>query len=155
APEAAMTPWRQTLGDILRRSAARDPRKTAVICGGLTWTFAEFDGICDRLAAGLAGIGVQSGDRVAILSRNSHAFAALRFALARLGAVLVPINFMLNAEEAAFILRHAGARFLAVGPDLVELGRQAASQKTMVERMIWIPGEDGGTPPVGGAPDGM
>src|SRR5438270_236321 len=88
APEAAMTPWRQTLGDILRRSAARDPRKTAVICGGLTWTFAEFDGICDRLAAGLAGIGVQSGDRVAILSRNSHAFAALRFSLARLGAVL-------------------------------------------------------------------
>ena len=50
---------------------------------------------------GLAGIGVRSGDRVAILSRNSHAFAALRFALARLGAVLVPINFMLTAEEIA------------------------------------------------------
>jgi len=144
-----MTPWRQTLGDILRRSAARDPRKTAVICGGLTWTFAEFDGICDRLAAGLAGIGVQSGDRVAILSRNSHAFAALRFSLARLGAVLVPINFMLNADEAAFILRHAGARLLAVGPDLVDAGKQAAARDTKVERLIWLPGEDGGTAPEG------
>ena len=122
-----MNPWRQTLGDILRRSAAREPRKTAIVCGATTWTFAEFDAICDRLVAGLAGIGVQSGDRVAILSRNSHAFAALRFALARLGAVLVPINFMLNADEASFILRHAGARLLAVGPDLVEAGKQHLS----------------------------
>jgi fatty-acyl-CoA synthase len=144
-----MNPWRQTLGDILRRTAAREPRKTAIVCGGTTWTFAEFDAICDRLAAGLAGIGVAAGDRVAILSRNSHAFAALRFALARLGAVLVPINFMLNADEASFILRHAGARLLAVGPDLVEAGKQAAARDTKVERLIWLPGEDGGTPPDG------
>ncbi|MFL5360101.1 MAG: AMP-binding protein, partial [Myxococcales bacterium] len=100
-------PFRQTLGDILRRSAAREPRKTAIVCGATTWTFSDLDALCDRLAAGLAGIGVRTGDRVAILSRNSHAFAALRFALARLGAVLVPINFMLNADEAGFILRHA------------------------------------------------
>ena len=141
--------WRQTLGDILHRSAARHPRKTAIVCGDVSWTFAELDGICDRLAAGLIGIGVRPGDRVAILSRNSHAFAALRFALARLGAVLVPINFMLNAEEAAFILRHAGARFLAVGPDLVELGTQAAGRDTKVERLIWLPGEERTAEPQG------
>ena len=45
--------------------------------------------------------GVESEDKVAILSRNSHAFAAVRFALARMGAVIVPINFMLNAQEIA------------------------------------------------------
>jgi fatty-acyl-CoA synthase len=53
----------------------------------------------------LAEQGVTKGSRVAILARNSHAFAAMRFALARLGAVLVPINFMLKAQEIAFILR--------------------------------------------------
>ena len=143
--------WRQTLGDILHRSAARTPRKTAIVCGSVSWTFAEFDAACDRVATGLAGMGVKTGDRFAILSRNSHAFAALRFALARLGAVLVPINFMLNAQEAGFILGHAGARFLAVGPDLVELGRQASSRDTKVERLIWLPGEDVTT----GAPEGM
>ncbi|MFL5292488.1 MAG: AMP-binding protein, partial [Myxococcales bacterium] len=142
-------PFRQTLGDILRRSAAREPRKTAIVCGATTWTFSDLDALCDRLAAGLAGIGVRTGDRVAILSRNSHAFAALRFALARLGAVLVPINFMLNADEAGFILRHAGARLLAVGPDLVEAGKQAAARDTKVESLIWLPGEDGGTAPAG------
>ncbi|MGC2779381.1 MAG: AMP-binding protein, partial [Bradyrhizobium sp.] len=101
---------RQTLGDLLRRSAARTPRKTAVICGDVSWTYAEFNDIADRLAAGLASQGVGRGERVAILARNSHAFAALRFALARLGAVLVPINFMLKPEEVAYILKHAGAR---------------------------------------------
>ena len=77
---------RQTLADLLRRSAARTPDKTAIICGETRWTYAEFDAIVNRLAAGLAGQGVGKGDRIAILARNSHAFAALRFAVARLGA---------------------------------------------------------------------
>ncbi len=133
---------RQTLGDLLHRTAARLPNKPAVICGNVQWSYAEFDRLCNRLANGLAGIGVQAGERVAILSRNSHAFAAMRFALARLGAVLVPINFMLNAKEAAYILRHAGARLLCVGPDMVELGQAAARLDTSVQRLVWLPGED-------------
>ncbi len=67
--------------------------------------------------------GVTKGTRVAILARNSHAFAALRFALARLGAVLVPINFMLKADEVAYILRHAGAEMLATDSGLAALAR--------------------------------
>jgi fatty-acyl-CoA synthase len=133
--------WRQTLGDLLRRTAARRPDKTALICGDVHWTFAELDRVCTRCAAGLRGLGIGAGDHVAILSRNSHAVAALRFALARLGAVLVPINFMLTASEIAYILRHADARLLAVGPDLVELGRRAAAD-TPVERLLWLPGEE-------------
>src|SRR5690606_27231248 len=93
--------------------------------------------------------GIGRGDRVAILSRNSHAFAAMRFALARLGAVLVPINFMLNADEVGFILRHSGARLLAVGADMLELARQAATRDTLVESLLWLPGEDPAEPPAG------
>jgi len=140
---------RHALGDVLRRTAGRLPEKTAIVCGDTSWTYAQFDRLCNRLANGLAGIGVKAGDRVAILSRNSHAFAAMRFALARLGAVLVPINFMLNAEEAAYILRHAGARLLCVGPDMVELGRAAAHLDTAVEQTVWLPGEDPSSPPEG------
>jgi fatty-acyl-CoA synthase len=140
---------RHTLGDALRRTAARLPGKTAIVCGEVQWTYAQFDALCNRLANGLAASGVRAGDRVAILSRNSHAFAAMRFALARLGAVLVPINFMLNAEEVAYVLRHAGARLLCTGPDMVELGRAAAALDTSVERMLWLPGEDPAEPPAG------
>ena len=92
---------RQTLADLLRRTAARSPDKPAIQCGDTAWTWREFDRVVARLAAGLHAEGVRSGDRVAVLARNSHGFAALRFALARLGAVLVPVNFMLNADEAA------------------------------------------------------
>ncbi|NKE64173.1 AMP-binding protein, partial [Lentzea sp. PSKA42] len=104
-----------SIGDLLRRSAKRYPNKTALICGEVGWTFAEMDAICNRLGRGLIGLGVAKGDRVAVLSRNSHGFAALRFAVARIGAILVPINFMLNPDEINFILANSGARLLAVG----------------------------------------
>lgn len=146
---AASAPWRHTLGDLLRRSAARQPDKLAVACGDTRWTYAEFDALCNRLAAGLAAEGVAKGDRVAILARNSHGFAAMRFALARLGAVLVPINFMLKADEAAYILRHAGARVLATDSGLAALARDAASRDTLVERFVWLPSEEPSTPEPG------
>ncbi len=110
-----------SIGDLLRRCAHRHPNKTAVICGDVGWTFAEMDATCNRLGRGLLGLGVGKGDRVAVLSRNSHAFAAVRFAVARIGAILVPINFMLNPDEINFILANSGAKLLAVGPDFVDL----------------------------------
>ena len=114
---------RQTLADLLHRSAARSA--------------AQARGAVRRHALDLRGVrrpvqprggrprrrGVAKGTRVAVLARNSHAFAALRFALARLGAVLVPINFMLKADEVAYILRHAGATLLATDSGLAELAR--------------------------------
>jgi len=133
---------RQTLGDVLRRTALRVPDKTAIVCGETRWTFAEFDALVSRLAAGLAQLGVNQGKRVAVLARNSHGFAALRFALARLGAVLVPINFMLKAEEVAYILRHAGACTLATDSDLAALARSAAALQTDVRDFIWLPSEE-------------
>lgn len=142
-----------TLGDLLRRTAARLPGKSAIRCGAVHWTYAEFDTLVNRLAQGLAqgraGAPVAVGDKVAVLSRNSHAFAALRFALARLGAVIVPINFMLNADEVAYILRHSQARLLAVGPDMVELGAQAAARDTAIAHTVWLEGEDPAEPAAG------
>src|SRR5262245_32476335 len=152
APRARMTSpavRRQTLADLLRRTAARLPDKPAIRCGDRAWTWAQFEDVVSRLAAGLHREGVARGDRVAVLARNSHGFAALRFALARLGAVLVPVNFMLNADEAAYILRHAGARLLAVDSGLAALGRDAASRDTRVERLLWLPSEQAGTPSEG------
>jgi fatty-acyl-CoA synthase len=141
-----------TLGDFLRRTAQRVPDKTAIVCGDVRWSYRAFDRIVNRLARGLVAEGIAAGDRVAILARNSHGFAALRFALARIGAVLVPINFMLNAEECAFILKSSGARALAMGPDFVTLGRAAivaaAANGMTIERMWWLPGEaPAGEPP--------
>ena len=88
---------RQTLADTLRRSAARVPDRLGLACGATRWTYRELHAVCERLAAGLAARGIGRGDKVAVLARNSHGFVALRYALMRLGAVMVPINFMLQA----------------------------------------------------------
>ena len=125
----------------MRRTRLRFPNKLAIRCGSIDWTYAEFDDVCNQLAAGLADRGIEIGDRVAVISRNSHAFAALRFAVARLGAVLVPVNFMLSADEARYILQHSGARMLCVDSGFAELGK-AASVDTAVSETVWLPGED-------------
>ena len=132
---------RQTLSDLLTRSAARTPDKLAIACGDVRWSYAEFDALATRVAAGLARRGIAKGTRVAVLARNSHAFAALRFGLARLGAVLVPINFMLKADEVAYILRHAGATMLATDSGLAALARAAAALDTKVAQFVWLPSE--------------
>ena len=92
------------LGDLLRRSAARFPHKTALVYGDLRQSYAQLDDCVNRTANALAARGVGKGDHIAMLSHNNHAFIVVRFALARLGAVIVPINFMLNASEVAYIL---------------------------------------------------
>jgi len=132
----------QNLGDMLRRSARRMPDKTAIVCGTVSWTYAQFDEICTVLAHALTARGVGFGDRVAILSRNSHAFAAMRFALARMGAVMVPINFMLNADEVAFILNSSDAKTVLVGAGFESLAAAAMEKETAVTNRIWLPGED-------------
>jgi len=151
APPLALNPAirRQSLSDILRRSVRRFPDRPAIICGDTSWTYAEFDALVCRLAAGLAEQGVAQGTRFAVLARNSHGFAALRFALARLGAVLVPINFMLKADEVAFILRHARPAWLATDSGLADVARAAAAMDTCVARFVWLPSEGPGQPVAG------
>ncbi|WP_067547575.1 fatty acyl-CoA synthetase [Nocardia crassostreae] len=99
----------QALGDLLRRSAARLPDKTALVWRGERESFAQLDAAVNRVAHSLADRGVGQGDRIAIYSHNCREFALVYFTLARLGAISVPINFMLTAEGVAYILRHSGA----------------------------------------------
>ena len=96
-------------GDVLHRSAARYPGKLAVVAGDLRVSYAEFDAAVNRTAHALADRGLAKGDRLALLSHNCWQYVLLAFATARIGVVLVPVNFMLGPEEIAFILRHCGA----------------------------------------------
>jgi fatty-acyl-CoA synthase len=137
---------RQTLGDLLRRSARRVPGRMVLEFGRHHWTYAQLDEIVDRLALSLQTQGFGVGDRIAILSRNSHAFIAIRFAIARLGAVLVPINFMLNAREIAYILGHSQARMLCTDTEHSGVAREAVQAGAAVERFVWLPGARVETP---------
>ena len=107
---AAIARARQhSVGDLLHRTARRYPDKLAVVAGDRRVTYAEFDVAVNRAAHALADRGLAKGDRLALLSHNSWQYAVLAFATAKLGVVLVPVNFMLGPDEIAFILRHSGA----------------------------------------------
>ncbi len=116
---------RHAVGDLLRRTAARYPEKTAVVSGGRRVGFAEFDRAVTRCANALSARGLAKGDRLALLSHNSWQFAVLVFATARLGVVLVPVNFMLGAAEVAYILSHSGASGMVAEDALVPTAAEA------------------------------
>jgi len=123
------------------------PKRRAIQCGQTDWSYAELDRICDRLATGFAAQQLGVGERVAILARNSHAYVAVRFALARLGVVLVPINFMLKAQEVAYILNHSEAKALCVDAEFAGLGREVATKTPSLQHLFWLPSEDPTQPP--------
>jgi fatty-acyl-CoA synthase len=129
----------QSLGTMLRRSALRHRDRIAIVCGDTTWTYAELDRMADRIGNGLAAAGIAKGGRVAIIARNSHAFMALRFAAARIGAVLVPVNFMLSVEDTRYILDHSGARMLLLDATTLDVGLEAWGGKR--EAVYGLPGE--------------
>ncbi|KQM14854.1 acyl-CoA synthetase [Novosphingobium sp. Leaf2] len=124
---------------MLYRTAHRFPQKMAITYGEKSWTYSALVALVDRIAANLAADGICPGDRVALLSRNSHWFVALRFAVARCGAVLVPINFMLTSDEVAFILSNCEPTILFVDHHCAAAGRSAAMQVGL-DRVIAMQG---------------
>jgi fatty-acyl-CoA synthase len=89
------------------------------VFGSRSYTYAELDTVVNRVANALRSRGVGKGDRVAMLSHNNDGFVVLYFALARLGAISVPINFMLHANEVAFVLDHAEVGAVVAEPALI------------------------------------
>ena len=96
----------------LRRAAARWPDRTALVFDETaeTLTFSELAARVDRFAAALAATGIGPGDRVGIMLPNRVEWPLAWLGLARLGAVMVPVNTGYRTADAGFVLEHAGVR---------------------------------------------
>ncbi|MDQ6948639.1 MAG: acyl-CoA synthetase [Actinomycetota bacterium] len=130
---------RHTVGDLLSKTAARFPERTAIGWRGVRETYAQFNQTVNRTANSLNERGVAKGDRIALLAHNCREFVVLYFALAKLGAISVPLNFMLRAEEVAFILEHSGATGLVVEDALAPVAERAlASLRHECGVLGWI-----------------
>lgn len=112
-------------GMFLTQRAMLNPGQTGLVCAGRSYTFLEMNRRANRLAHALAALGVRHGDRVGILGLNGVEYNDLFFGLAKLGAVLVPINYRLAAPELSSILLDSGTRVLVHDPDFEELIAQA------------------------------
>jgi fatty-acyl-CoA synthase len=107
---------RFNVGDALRRSAARSPQQRAIHFQGCDITYAELDAKANRMAHLLVSSGIGAGDAVAIFAMNSPEFVAVFFGCARIGAVLVPINLMFNAEDVDYVFEKTRVKALLVEP---------------------------------------
>lgn len=110
-----------TFLDVYRRNAEFFPDRTAFVFEGQRITHREYLKRVERLAAGLAREGVKSGDRVAILSQNSLEMIDVIGAVARLGAILLPVNFRLNAEEIGYVLADGAPVLVVAGAEYQEI----------------------------------
>jgi fatty-acyl-CoA synthase len=110
--ETALTPL-----EFARRARRLYGDREAVVDADQRWTYAEFFARCDRWSSVLQGLGIAAGDRVATIALNTHAQLESFYAVPQLGAVLVPLNYRLIAEDFVYLLNHSGARVVCVHPD--------------------------------------
>ncbi|WP_027944361.1 AMP-binding protein [Amycolatopsis taiwanensis] len=124
---------------LVRRAARTWPDRVAWIFDetGARLTFADVDRESDRLALALGDLGVKRGDRVAVMMRNEPAFPLLWLALAKLAAVLVPVNINYRELDGCHVLRQSGARFAVAAPEFVELLEEIAPATTL-ERVLTV-----------------
>jgi long-chain acyl-CoA synthetase len=103
----------------LARARQVAPERTAVRCGGAELTYAETWERCRRLAGALSALGVERGDRVAVVGPNCHRYLELYQAVPGAGMALVPLNQRHSAAELRYALEDSGAKvlFTATGID--------------------------------------
>ena len=103
--------------EFLRRARRLYPDREAVIDEDLRFTYSEFGKRCDHWSAALQQLGVKKGDRVAYIAPNTHAQLESFYAIPQIGAVLVPINYRLIADDFAYIINHSGATVVCAHSD--------------------------------------
>ena len=127
-----------TFSDVYHRNAEFFPDRTAFVFEGRRVSHRDYLGRIRRLAAGLVREGVKPGDRVAILSQNSLEMIDLIGAVAMLGAILLPVNFRLNAEEIGFVLADGAPVLVIAGPEYHETIAGLASTLPSVRKFFAI-----------------
>ncbi|WP_407151341.1 AMP-binding protein [Bradyrhizobium sp. ORS 86] len=115
------------LSSFIAFHAKRTPDRCALKYRGEDISYASFDLRIRRVGGWLAARGIGAGDVVAVLMKNSAAFLELVFAVSHIGAVLLPINYRLSADEVGYIVGNSGARLLIADEELAEIAASGAA----------------------------
>jgi fatty-acyl-CoA synthase len=127
--------WRpMTIAQALDAAAERYPNRPYVLTDDRTHTYSEMVDWSRRLAAGLIALGVGAGDRVAMVMANYPEYIATKYAIARAGAIAVPLNFLLRRDELAYVLEQSEASVLVTMDSFRDLDYTGAL-KSLVGRL--------------------
>src|SRR5207249_7561570 len=122
-----------TIYDLLARGAALYRDAPALIQGTRRWSFRELLERADRLASGLAGLGLAKGDRVCILAQNDSAYVDLYGACARQGIIAYPINWRLTAQEVERVVERAQPRMFVADASTMSVVAEWARQRPGID----------------------
>ena len=124
------------ISDFINRAVKLYGPSEAVVDGDERWTYAEFGARANQLGHGLAALGVGKGDRVGILSPNSHHFLEAFYGVASIGAVIVPMNYRLIADDFDYIINHVGAKVMLVDSDYTAVIDELRPKLPTVEHFV-------------------
>jgi fatty-acyl-CoA synthase len=130
--------------EFARRTRALYGGREAVVDGARRFTYRQFLERCDRWSSALQSMGVRKGDRVAYIAPNTHSHLEAYYAVPQIGAVLVPINYRLIANDFAYMISHSGARIVCAHPDYFEAIDSVRPQIPGVEQFVALEGEKAG-----------
>ena len=109
------------IGDWIRKWSFLQPHKKALIFEDHPFTYQEINQRTNQLCHFLLERGIRKGDRVSVLLYNCHQYIEIFFALSKIGAILVPLNWRLAAPELKFIIEDSGSRMLIFEPEFEEV----------------------------------
>ena len=127
-----------TIYDTIVRNARLFANREAWVFGNHRVTFQQFLAEINRLSFGLKKLGLRKGDRLGVLSQNCYEFVLLYGAAAKLGAIMLPINWRLNPQEIEYILLDGAPRILFVGPEYEAMAKEIYNKINNINILITI-----------------
>ena len=133
--EVPLTPM-----EFARRARRLYADRPGVIDGPLRLTYGEFFERCDRWSSALQSFGIGPGDRVVYIAPNTHAQLESFYAVPQIGAVLVPVNYRLTADDFAYMIDHCGARVVCAHAEHLEAVDSVRGRLRHVEQFVALEG---------------
>ena len=123
-----------TVYSIVKRNARVNSNRTALKSGNQKITHRQFLEKVDLLSCGLLDAGLKRGDRIGVLGQNSLEYVYLYGAAAKVGAIMIPINWRLDPEEIKYVISDATPKMLFVGSEFQDMMRRLIPQFGFVEK---------------------
>jgi fatty-acyl-CoA synthase len=130
--------------DFLRRAGKLYGDRLAIVDGDVRLTYRQFRDRCGRWTAALAALGVGKGDRVATICPNTHQHLEQFYAIPQRGAVIVPMNYRLTADDFVYMVNHCGANLICAHSDYLDLIDSVRARMPAVRHFVALEGERSG-----------
>lgn len=131
-----------TIYDVICRNAQIYPDRDCIVFNQNRLTFKQYKQKCDRLCAGLLQAGVQKGDRLGVVAHNCDEFMILYGAAAKMGAIVLPVNWRFQENEVSYVLNDCTPKFVFAGPEYRQTVSNVAPNVSSIQKCYTIGGGD-------------